>query len=148
MYPHLLATHNLFRWLVLIFLVLAIILAWRGWLGNKKFGAVDNRFKVFTVVFAHIQFVLGIVLYFVSPKVTAFLDNVGAGMKDKELRFAGMEHVLLMLIAVVCITIGSAKVKRKTTDTAKFKTMAIWFTIALLVILFAIPWNMPHFRSF
>ncbi|MFD2918179.1 hypothetical protein ACFS6H_00580 [Terrimonas rubra] len=148
MYPHLLATHNVVRWLVLIFLVIAILLAWRGWLGNKKFGAVDNRFRVFTVIFTHIQFILGIVLYFVSPRVTAFLDNVGAGMKDKDLRFVGMEHALLMLISVVLITIGSSKTKRQATDKAKFKTMAIWFTIALLLILFAIPWSMPHFRPF
>lgn len=148
MYPHLLATHNVVRWLVLIFLVVAILLAWRGWLGNKKFSSTDSRFRVFTVIFTHIQFILGIVLYFVSPRVTAFLDNVGAGMKDKDLRFVGMEHALLMLIAVVFITIGSAKSKRQATDKGKFKTMAIWFTVALLLILFAIPWSMPHFRPF
>lgn len=148
MYPHLLATHNVFRWLVLFTLLAAIIIGFSGWLGNKKYGKGAHKARVFTVIFVHIQFVLGIVLYFVSPRVTAFLDNVGAGMKDKDLRFVGMEHALLMLIAVILITIGSAKVKRQTTDTGKYKTMAIWFTIALALILFAIPWAMPHFRPF
>ncbi len=148
MYPHLLATHNVFRWLVLFTLLIAIIIAFSGWLGNKTYGKGAHKARVFTVIFAHVQLVLGLVLYFVSPQVTVFLDDVSAGMKDKALRFVGMEHGLMMLIAVIAITIGSAKVKRQTTDQGKYKTMAIWFAIALAVILYAIPWNMPHFRPF
>lgn len=72
----------------------------------------------------------------------------------RQIRFFGMEHITMMMIAITLITIGSAKAKRKTTDEAKFKTMAIWFSIALLLILSSIPWSFspltsrPLFRSF
>jgi hypothetical protein len=65
-----------------------------------------------------------------------------------------MEHSLMMMVAIVIITIGSAKTKRRHTDTEKFKTMAIWFTVGLLIILISVPWTFsplasrPYFRPF
>jgi hypothetical protein len=75
-------------------------------------------------------------------------------MHERVIRFFGMEHITMMLIAIILITIGSAKAKRKTTDADKFKTMAIWFTISLMIILSSIPWSFspltsrPLFRAF
>jgi hypothetical protein len=63
-----------------------------------------------------------------------------------------MEHITMMVIAITVLTIGSAKAKRKPDDQQKFKTMAIWFTIALVIILTSIPWSFspliarPNFR--
>ena len=61
---------------------------------------------------------------------------------------------ILALIAVIIITIGSMLAKRKINDRDKFKTMAIWYSIGLLVILANIPWpfsplvSRPWFRIF
>jgi hypothetical protein len=63
------------------------------------------------------------------------------------MRFFGMEHITMMVIAIVIITIGSAKVKRQPTDQQRFKTMAIWFTIALMIIFSSIPWQFSPFTS-
>jgi hypothetical protein len=63
-------------------------------------------------------------------------------------------HILLMVVSVVLITIGSAKAKRMETGKLQFKTMLIWFSLALFIILIAIPWpfsplaNRPYFRAF
>jgi hypothetical protein len=60
----------------------------------------------------------------------------------------------MMLIAVAVISIGSSSAKRKNTDQAKFKTIAIWFTIGLLIVLGSIPWpfsplvSRPYWRMF
>jgi hypothetical protein len=65
-----------------------------------------------------------------------------------------MEHITMMAIAITVLTVGSVKAKRKPTDQQKFKTMAVWFTVALLIILSSIPWSFspliarPNFRSF
>jgi cytochrome b561 len=65
-----------------------------------------------------------------------------------------MEHSLMMVIAIIVITIGSAKAKRKLTDREKFKTMALWFSAGLLIILSSVPWafspliSRPYFRPF
>jgi len=98
--------------------------------------------------------IIGLWLYFISPIVAYFLYNFSTAVHNRQVRFFGMEHVTMMLTGIILITIGSAKAKRKTTDKEKFKTMAIWFTIALLVILSSVPWSFsplvsrPLFRPF
>jgi hypothetical protein len=154
MYSILLAAHSLVRWLVLISLLVAIFQAYKGWLGNKPFTKLDNTIRSATASIAHVQFVLGIVLYCISPVVRYFLSYFKTAVHEREIRFFGMEHITMMLIAVVLITIGSMKAKRQPTDKQRFKTMAIWFTIALIIILASIPWQFsplisrPYFRSF
>ena len=51
-----------------------------------------------------------------------------------------MEHSLLMLIAIVVAHIGRSRTKKAATDSAKFKQAALFFGLALLLILAAIPW--------
>jgi hypothetical protein len=152
MYQSLLILHSLVRWLVLISLLVAIIRAYRGWLGNKRFLKGDNTARMVAVTSSHIQLVIGICLYFISPVVRYFLNYFKEAVHQREIRFFGMEHITMMVIAIVLLTIGSAKTKRQTTDRQKFKTMVIWFTIALLIIFLSIPWHFspltsrPYFR--
>src|ERR1700756_3339796 len=134
MYPFLLALHSLIRWFVLGRLLFAIYRSWRGWLGHKPYTKTDRVTRIVTATVAHIQLVIGLWLYFISPVVSYFLHNYSQAVRMRQIRFFGMEHITMMLIAIVIITLGSAKAKRKTTDEAKFKTMAIWFTIALVLI--------------
>jgi len=154
MYILLLALHSLTRWLVLISLFFAIYRAYRGWLLNQPFLKFDNTIRLITVTIAHIQLIFGLWLYFISPIVHYFLYNFNTAVHERQIRFFGMEHITVMLISIVLITIGSAKAKRKTTDKEKFKTIAIWFSIALLLILSSIPWafspliSRPYFRPF
>ncbi|QNF33123.1 hypothetical protein HUW51_10440 [Adhaeribacter swui] len=154
MYSTLLALHSLVRWLVLASLLLAIIYAYRGWLQNKPFTRTDNTIRNIATSFAHIQITIGLILYYVSPITTYFLHYFKDAVHQREIRFFGMEHSSVMFISLVLITIGSGKVKRLTNDKAKFKTMAIWFTIGLVLILSSIPWafsplvHRPYFRAF
>ena len=114
----------------------------------------DNRVRHITATIAHVQLIIGLWLYFISPIVAYFLYNFSTAVQNRQVRFFGMEHVTMMLTGIVLITIGSAKAKRKTTDAAKFKIMAICFTLALLVILSSVPWSFsplvsrPLFRPF
>jgi hypothetical protein len=147
MYLFLLALHSLTRWFVLISLLYAIFRSYRGWLGHKPFTKTDHITRVVTASVAHVQLVIGIWLYFISPVVNYFLHNFTQAVRMREIRFFGMEHITMMLIAITLITIGSAKAKRKTTDEAKFKTMAIWFSIALFIIFISIPWSFSPFTS-
>lgn len=147
MYQSLLILHSLVRWLVLISLLFAIIRAYSGWFGNKRFLKMDNTARIVAASSAHLQLVIGLTLYVISPVVRYFLTYFKEAVHQREIRFFGMEHVTMMLLAIVLLTIGSAKTKRKTTDRQKFKTMAIWFTIALLIIFLSIPWHFSPFTS-
>jgi hypothetical protein len=147
MYPTLLSIHTLLRWLVLISLLIAIVRAYRGWLSNKPFTKADNTLRHTTATIAHIQLILGLWLYFISPIVSYFLKNFSEAVHMREIRFFGMEHITMMVIAIILITIGSAKAKRAATDKEKFKTMAIWYSIGLVIIFLSIPWEYSPFTS-
>lgn len=89
----------------------------------------------------HIQFVIGIVLYFVSPVVRAALADMGAAMKDDALRFAAVEHVTVMLLAVIAITVGRVWSKKAKIDDMKHRRLLICYAIGFVLIIAGIPWE-------
>lgn len=154
MYSTLLAFHSLLRWLVLASLLYTTYRAYKGWFSGKSFSAFDNSVRHITATIAHIQLIAGLWLYFISPVIKYFLNNFKDAVHERPIRFFGMEHSTMMLAAIIIITIGSASAKLKNTGKEKFKTIAIWFSIGLLVILISIPWpfsplvSRPYFRAF
>ncbi len=140
MHPHIILLHSVLRWIVLLTLVICIYRAYTGWKSGRAYTSGDNRWKLITVSVIHIQFILGVVMYFLSPIVSYFWDNFSTAVKERDVRFFAMEHMVMMTLAVVLITIGSAKAKRLTDAAAKHKTTAIWFAIGLLLIFTSIPW--------
>jgi hypothetical protein len=154
MYTVLLTLHSLVRWLVLLSLIWATINAWNGWRRRKSFTLKDDRLRHWTATVAHIQLTIGLFLYFQSPLTAYFRANFSQAVHERQLRFFGMEHSLMMLIAVIVLSVGSSLSKRRTTDEQKFKTVAVWYTIALLIILANIPWpfsplvSRPFYRVF
>ncbi|MCI3936103.1 hypothetical protein MQX03_02760 [Chryseobacterium aahli] len=152
MYQTLTFLHSTFRWLVLLSLFYSIFRAYKGYFCNKEFSKTDHSVRHWTATIAHIQLVLGITLYSQSPIIKYFWKNFNEAKESLNLIFFGLIHILLMLLSIILITIGSSVSKRKTTDKEKFKTMLIYFSIALLIIFIAIPWpfsplaNRPYFR--
>ena len=144
MYNLILILHNLLRWLILIFGALAVIRAFYGWFGKKEWAQIDDRLGLAFTVGMDIQLLLGLLLYFVfSPITRRAFQDFGAAMADSDLRYFAVEHILVMLIAVVMVHIGRALWRRANTDVGKHKRAAIFFTLGLLVILAAIPWFRP-----
>lgn len=152
MYQTLTFYHNFMRWLVLASLLFAIYRAYKGYFSKATFSKIDNAVRHWTATIAHVQLMIGMVLYFQSPIIKYFMANFKEAIKTLDLLFFGLIHGSLMLTAIVIITIGSAKAKRKPNDYEKFKTMLIWFSIALIIIFIAIPWpfsplaNRPYYR--
>ncbi len=140
MYTGLLHFHSALRYLVLIFLLVTIIKSFAGWLGKKEYSSLDNKLSLFTLIAVHTQFLIGLILYFVSPRVKQALSDMGTAMQNSELRFWAVEHISTMIIAVVLITVGRSTSKKTMEATGKHKKVALFFLIGLLLILFAIPW--------
>ncbi len=134
MYEILFQAHSGLRFVVFFALVIAVILAFAGWLGNRPYTKGNKSLNLITLISTHLQVVLGLVLYFYSP----FVQFGGATMKDSTLRYWTVEHVAMMLIAAVLITIGNAKSKRALNNAAKHRSVAIYFGVALLIIIVAI----------
>ncbi|MBT8195495.1 MAG: cytochrome B [Bacteroidia bacterium] len=128
--------HSGLRWLVLFFLVLVIVKSVSGWLGKKEFNKSDNLLAVLLLVFTHVQLLVGLGVYFMNGWVNLFSD-MGSTMKDATLRFWTVEHLVIMLIAVALITVGRVISKKADTDVLKHKKGAMYYIIALLLILWA-----------
>lgn len=152
MYQTLTFLHSTFRWLVLLSLFYALFIAYRGYFFNKIYSKTDDWVRHWTATIAHIQLVLGIMLYSQSPIVSYFWKNFSTAKESFDVLFFGVIHIVMMLFSIILITVGSSLAKRKATDKDKFKTMAIWFTISMVLIFIAIPWpfspfaNRPYFR--
>ncbi len=131
----LIAAHSGIRWIVLLFLIITTVKAIGGVMGKKNYLPIDKKLASFTVLFFHLQVVLGFVLFFANNWASMFGE-----MKEPVVRFFTVEHTLGMLVAAVLLTIGSAKAKRASSDEKKFKTIAWMFTIALVIVLACIPW--------
>ena len=131
MYNILKSAHSGWRYIVLILLVVAVVNALSGWFGKKTYTEGNRKLNVFTLISAHIQFLIGLVLYFFSPLTKL-------PMSEPIGRYFKAEHVSIMLIAIILITIGNAKSKRLTDAVAKHKTIAIFFGLALILIIVAI----------
>ncbi|EHQ42413.1 MULTISPECIES: hypothetical protein [Myroides] len=129
--------HSGVAYLALIFLVIVVINAFVGLSSKKEFTEKDRKLGLIGLIFCHIQLLLGIILYFVSPLVQGF----GVAMKDSTLRLYALEHPLINIIAIALITIGWSKHKKTTDSNKKFKMFAIFYTIGLVLILSRIPWT-------
>lgn len=129
-------THSGLRWFVLIFLLGAIIISIVNMVSKKEDSSIERKFGLFAMAFTHTQILIGLILYFISSKVIFSAES----MKSDLLRFFLVEHVGMMLVALVLVTIGYSKAKKASSIEQKRKRIAIFYGIALLVILLAIPW--------
>jgi len=142
MYTGFLHLHNTLRWLLLIVIAITIVKYLIGWLGKKPWTKIDNVLGIVFTSLMDLQLLSGLVLYFfLSPVTKLALSDFGAAMKDAGLRFYAVEHITMMVIAIVLVHVGRAKSKKAKTDLSKFKTASIFFLIALVLILAAIPWE-------
>lgn len=139
MYKIIYEAHSGWAYIALLALFVAVINALVGLSQKKEFTAKDRRLSLFGLVGAHVQFVFGLLLYFVSPNGLDKIKAVGMSGMSAYDRLLAVEHPFVNLLAIVLITIGWSKHKR-TADDKKFKPIAVFYTLGLLLLLSRIPW--------
>jgi len=132
--------HSYWAYLVLALLIFAVFNAISGLTKKKEFTDKDLRIGLFTLIVTHIQLLIGLAWYFMSPWYKALKADAATVMGDKATRLLAVEHPIMMILAVVFITIGWSIHKKRTTSKGKFKTFAIFYGIGLVLILSKIPW--------
>jgi len=140
MYETVQILHSYWAYLVLFMLVLATFNALIKFFSDKEFHAVDFRISLFTLIVTHIQLLIGLVLYFTSPFGLKNITTNGMSGLDSFSRLLAVEHPFVGILAVAFITIGYSKHKKKLTSKPKFKMLAIFYTLGLLLVLSRIPW--------
>lgn len=143
-YTIVLALHNILRWVVVIGGIIAVGRALYGWLASQPWRSLDNQLGLLFTVSMDIQVLLGLLLYFVlSPITSENLSNFGESMGDAGVRFYLVEHSLTMIVALGLAHAGRSLSKKAEEDTRKHMRAAIFFTLAILLVLALIPWNRP-----
>ncbi|MEO0045379.1 MAG: hypothetical protein RL705_570 [Bacteroidota bacterium] len=138
MYHFIQKFHSGWAYLALLLLVFAVVNSFMGMSSKKEFTAKDRKIALFGLIATHLQLVVGLILYFVSPLGA---DSIGQ-MAESDIRITWLEHPLINIIAIVLITIGWSKHKKVETNSAKFKSIAVFYGLGLLLILSRIPWKM------
>lgn len=134
--------HSWIRWIILILGIIAIVKAYAGWLGNKPYTKGDNAISGAFMGTLHLNLLIGLVLYvFLSPIVQTAFQDFGAAMRNSEVRFWAVEHILMNVIAVIVATVGRSKAKKAVDAVRKHKLTAIFYTIAFILLLSRIPWG-------
>jgi cytochrome b561 len=126
--------HSGFRYIVIVLVLLAIVRAFMGWLGKRPYGEGNRKLNLFAMISVHTQFLLGIILFFISPMVQFSKET----MKNPIARYWTVEHWVIMIIAIALITIGHSKSKKAALPEAKHKAVAVFYLIGLILISVAI----------
>jgi hypothetical protein len=144
MHSALLHTHNLLRWAVLILGVIAFVKALQGMKGDRPYGPARGAGLLYTASL-HLQLLLGLLLYMVSPAVKAIMRDMQAAMGDSGMRFIVVEHPTIMVVATILMTIGGIIAKNAANDASKHRKAAIFIGITMGMVLWGIPWQRALF---
>ena len=138
MYTGLQHLHSALAYLVLLGLIICIIYAMIGALSGRVFSDKDRKFGMIGLIITHLQFVVGLILYFISP--LGFSNLSGDTMGDSTSRLFALEHPLINLIAVVLITVGYSRAKKLSESRNRFRSLYIFYGVGFILILSRIPW--------
>ena len=138
MYSILKSAHSGWAYLLLLILAIATINAIIGYFGKKEFGNKDFSLALVGLIVTHIQLLIGLALYFTPENLGRW---EGFEMSNSPIRLLLIEHPLMMIVAVALLTIGYSKHKKKIVSNGKFKMLAIFYTLAFLVVLSRLPWS-------
>ena len=143
MYSTVQTLHSYWAYLTLLILAIAAINALLGARSNKEFSiAKDLRISLFALIFSHIQLLLGLVLYLVSPNGLEKITTLGMGEMSSFDRLLALEHPVINILAITLITIGWSKHKKQMTSKGKFSKIGVFYSLGLILILSRIPWNL------
>jgi hypothetical protein len=145
MFDVILLLHSWLRWPALIAGIVAIAAAYSSRpIGSEKTAA--DRWGGIFVGLLDLQMLLGLLLYVVlSPTTAAIFQDFGAAMRDPVARFWAVEHLTLMLAAVIVAHVGRVLARKARSPRAKRIRMLVCYTLATLAIGAAIPW--PGIRA-
>lgn len=141
MYTGLRHLHSFWAYVVLAMLLIAIISAILGLAGRKEFKGRNRNLALFALIASHIQLLIGLIQYFISPYFRMLMSDPGAVMGSSTARLLAVEHPFINLLAIILITAGYSRHKKAATSQKKFRNIAIFYLIGFLFILSRIPWQ-------
>ncbi len=135
--------HSGWAYLLLLVLGVATINSLIGFFSRKEFGNRDFSLALVALIVTHIQLLMGLALWLFGPYFEILISDFGSLMTPemRSVRLLALEHPLTMMIAVAVLTVGYSKHKKKIVSRGKFKMLAVFYTIAFVLVLSRVPWN-------
>lgn len=122
-----------------IFLILAIVTTvWAiiGWIKDLACPTSFLRLSWVFIHFLYIQLLTGITLYFfLQPEADASMMTMEEALHHNSQRFWGIEHVSLMLFALILSQVGRLIIKQISSDRKKYRAATFYYGISLLVVM-------------
>ncbi len=140
MYTGLQHAHSGLAFLALLALILVILWSLVGALTGREYQEKDRKIALIAFILCHVQLLVGLILYFVSPLGYSLLSGGGA-MADAAARLTALEHPLINIVAIVLITVGYIRAKKLESSKAKFRSIYMMYAVGLILILSRIPWG-------
>tara|TARA_B100000085_G_C18524051_1_gene504926 strand:- start:300 stop:734 length:435 start_codon:yes stop_codon:yes gene_type:complete len=141
MYNILKTVHSYWAFFVLTILFIAILNALIRIISKKSFNSTDLRISLFGLIFSHIQLLIGLILYFISPWFDQW-SSLGMGvMKNNESRLYLVEHPITNILAIFFITIGWSLHKKQSESSKKFLRISLFYGFGYILLLSRIPWS-------
>ncbi len=141
MYNILKTVHSYWTFFVLTILFIAILNALIRIISKKSFNSTDLRISLFGLIFSHIQLLIGLILYFISPWFDQW-SSLGMGVtKNNESRLYLVEHPITNILAIFFITIGWSLHKKQSDSSKKFLRISLFYGFGYILLLSRIPWS-------
>tara|TARA_B100000575_G_C23123798_1_gene650735 strand:- start:2050 stop:2469 length:420 start_codon:yes stop_codon:yes gene_type:complete len=139
MYNILKTVHSYWAFFVIAILFIAILNALIRIISKKSFNSTDLRISLFGLIFSHIQILIELILYFISPWFDQWY-SLGMGvMKNNESRLYLVEHPITNLLAIFFITIGWSLHKKQSESSKKFLRIFLLYGFGYILLLSRIP---------
>ena len=134
--------HSYWAYITILMVSIALAQVIRLFFSQTSLAPSDRKVPLFALIATHLQFLLGLILYFTSPVVQQGLKDMSSAMKDAEVRLYIIEHPMMMILAIAFLTIGFQQIKKKSLTGGKLNwKLPIFYLLAFIFILSRIPWN-------
>ena len=135
--------HSHWAYLVVLMTLVGFLYFLARFFHRKELGERDRKLALFTLISVHVQFLIGLILYTLSPLVHNAFQHFGTAVKNPQLRLIALEHPLAMVTAAVLVTLAYRKVKRQVQQRSPVTTgVVLLFLFTFLLILSRIPWHL------
>ena len=141
MYTGLLHSHRSLAYLFLLAALTTVVLALINRLQNKPTNKALNVLTLATLIVGHLQLLLGLGLFFVSPRFGMLSENAGEVMRTAGLRFFAVEHISINLVGIALVTVGRSRFKKLEADRRKQQAVIAYVGLGLLLIASRVPWD-------
>ncbi len=139
MYTEFQHLHSALAYLFLIVMVMSILYFLVGLFTKKPFTKLSKGVALSALIVAHVQLLVGIVLYFVSP--LGLSNFSGDAMGDTTQRLYMLEHPLINIVGIALITAGYVLSKRASDLNTKYRLLVIYYTLGFGLVMLRIPWD-------